>query len=122
MKLDIFHAVKRVSDKIPKRHPLRNDCMGDLSMVFRDPQDRGETRLMDTPAPDVLVRQLDIFLQKWDKVEYKGWRVLSPSAVKEAQNLKQHMLKGCLTGIKPGRGTNRNEALHKKLNRIVTSS
>ena len=32
------------------------------------------------------------------------------------------MLKGCLTGIKPGRGTNRNEALHKKLNKIVTSS
>ena len=32
------------------------------------------------------------------------------------------MLKGCLSGIKPGRGTNRNEALHKKLNKIVTSS
>ena len=122
VKLDIFHAVKRIGDKISKRHPLRNDCMKELSLVFRDPHDGGQTRLMETPTPSVLVRQLDAFLKKWEIVQYKGWRVLSPSAVKEAQNLKHHMLKGCLTGIKPGRGTNRNEALHKKLNRIVTSS
>ena len=32
MKLDIFHAVKRISDKIPKIHPLRNDCVKDLSI------------------------------------------------------------------------------------------
>ena len=32
--LDIFHAVKRVSDKIPKRHPLRQECMRDWQMVF----------------------------------------------------------------------------------------
>ena len=96
--------------------------MKDLSMVFRDPLDRGEVRLMTTPTPSILVGQLDYFLQKWGKVEYKGWKILSPSAVTEAQNLKQHMLKGCLTGIKPGRGTNRNKALHKKLNKIVASA
>ena len=32
------------------------------------------------------------------------------------------MLNGCLSGIKPGRGTNRNEALHKELNKIISSS
>lgn len=31
------------------------------------------------------------------------------------------MEKGCLSGVKPGRGTNRNEALHKQLNKIVSS-
>ena len=122
VKLDIFHAVKRISDKIPKRHPLRNDCVKYLSMVFRDPQDRGDSRLMETPDPNVLVAQLDVFLQKWETVQYKSWSVLSPSAIKEAHNVKQHILKGFLSGIKPGRGTNRNEALHKKLNKIVTSS
>ena len=71
MKLDIFHAVKRISDKIPKRHPLRNDCMRDLSMVFRDPQDSGESRLMDTPAPSVLIGQLDKFLQSGIKQSIK---------------------------------------------------
>ena len=85
VKLDLFHAVKRISDKIPKRYPLRNDCMRELSTVFRDPQDRGESRLMDTPGPSILIGQLNRFLQKWDKVEYKGWRVLSPLAIKEAR-------------------------------------
>ena len=34
------------------------------------------------------------------------------------------MERGCLSGIKPGRGTNRNEALHEQLHRIriVSSS
>ena len=85
VRLDVFHAVKRISDKIPKRHPLRHDCMKDLSVVFRDPADRGESRLMDTPSPPILVAQLEIFLRKWEKVEYNGWRVLSPTAIKEAQ-------------------------------------
>ena len=29
-------------------------------------------------------------------------------------------MKGCLSGIRPGRGTNRNENLHKNLNRIMS--
>ena len=90
VKLDMFHAVKRISDKIPKRHPLRNECMKDLSMVFRDPLDRGEIRHMNTPAPSILVDQLETFLKKWDNVTYKGWKILSPSAIHEAQNLNQH--------------------------------
>ena len=49
--LDIFHAVKRVGDKIPKRHELRTACMEDLQMVFRNPSDRGTDRTMTTPAP-----------------------------------------------------------------------
>ena len=120
--LDVFHAVKQISDKIPKRHPLRHECMKDLSVVFRDPGDRGDSRLLETPSPATLAAQLEQFLQKWEKAEYSGWKVLSPSAMKEAQNLKKHMLNGCLSGIKPGRGTNRNEALHKELNKIVSSS
>ena len=48
--------------------------------------------------------------------------MLSSAAMKEAENLKKHMLNGCLSGIKPGRGTNRNEALHKELNKIISSS
>ena len=63
VRLDVFHAVKRISDKIPKRHPLRLDCMKDLSLVFRDPLDRGESRMMNTPSPSILVEQLQRFLQ-----------------------------------------------------------
>lgn len=49
--LDIFHAVKRIGEKIPKRHQLRSSCMEELRMVFRDPGDRGTERKKATPAP-----------------------------------------------------------------------
>ena len=51
VKLDIFHAVKRVSDKIPKKHSLRVPCIEDLRTVFRDPTDKGPTRKKATPEP-----------------------------------------------------------------------
>ncbi len=31
-------------------------------------------------------------------------------------NIKKHIAQGCLSGIPPGIGTNRNEALHRHLN------
>ena len=36
--------------------------------------------------------------------------------------LMKHIDKGCLSGIQPGRGTNRNEHLHKQLNNILSNS
>jgi hypothetical protein len=122
VQLDVFHAVKRVSDKIPKRHPLRHECMKEFSMVFRHATDKGAERTKATPEPTVLVTQLNNFVMKWKNVEYNGWSVLSSTAIKETDNLRKHMERGCLSGIKPGRGTNKNEALHKQLNRIVSSS
>ena len=113
VRLDIFHAVNRVSDKIPKRHPLLHECMNEFSMVFRDATDKGIEGTKATPEPTTLVSQLDIFVTKWKNVEYNGWSVLSSVAIKETDNLRKHMERGCLSGIRPGRGTNRNEALHK---------
>ena len=52
--LDIFHAVKRIGEKIPKRHELRSVCMEELRMVFRDPSDRGIERNKATPAPGLV--------------------------------------------------------------------
>ena len=120
--LDIFHAVKRVAEKIPKRHPLRAECMQDLRMVFRDPADRGKERHMETPSPGVLQNNMDIFLQRWKNAEYDGKKVLKATALKQIANIQVHMKKGCLSGIKPGRGTNRNENLHKNLNSIMSAS
>ena len=57
--LDLFHAVKRISDKIPKRHKLRSECMNHLRMVFRDPVDQGPERKIDTPDPHVLAQQMN---------------------------------------------------------------
>lgn len=120
--LDIFHAVKRVSDKIPKRHPLRRECMRDWQVVFRDPSDLGEKRHCPTPSPLIMEKNLDKFVERWKDAEHDGQKVLNAAALKEVDNIRVHMKKGCLSGIQPGRGTNRNENLHKDLNNIMSSS
>ena len=117
--LDLFHAVKRVSDKIPKRHPLRRECIEDLRMVFRDPTDQGVKRTKETPSPDVLIKNIRRFEARWKSAQSAGKMILNNAAIK---NLEVHMQLGCLSGIKPGRGTNRNEALHRKLNHIMCAS
>ena len=122
VKLDIFHAVKRISDKIPKRHRLRRECMSHWSLVFRDRTDHGEKRSKATPSPAILETSLDEFLQRWKDAKYDDKHVLNEAALHEISNIRKHMKKGCLSGIKPGRGTNRNESLHKDLNNIMSSS
>lgn len=84
--VDIFHAVKRVSDKIPNRHPLQCGCLRDWQMVFQDPSDLGEK---------LLENNLDKFLQWWKDAECDGKKVLNGAV---------HMRKGCLSGIQPGEG------------------
>ena len=89
--LDIFHAVKRVGEKIPKRHTLRSECMHDLRMVFRDPTDQGTVRLKTTPEPSVLIKSLESFVKKWKDAACNGKKVLSEAAMKETENIKIHM-------------------------------
>ena len=120
--LDLFHAVKRISDKIPKRHPLRKECVEDLRMVFRDPTDQGSKRTKETPSAAILIKNIRNFEDRWKSTQSAGKMVLNQAAIKEIRNLEVHMNKGCLSGIKPGRGTNRNEALHRRLNHIMCAS
>ena len=120
--LDIFHAVQRVSAKIPKKHPYRQECMRDLRLVFRDPTDQGPVRTKVTPPPLILEQQLLHFQQKWKDVSYNDKCILPPIAIKEIQCLLVHVRKGCISGILPGRGTNRNERLHKDINTHMRNS
>ena len=120
--LDLFHAIKRVGDKIPKRHPFRSECMADLRMVFRDPSDRGPQRQKPTPSSTTLLANMETFVWKWRSVQSNDKLVLNQAAIRETENLKKHTEKGCLSGIGPGRGTNRNERLHRQLNTIMSSS
>ena len=120
--LDIFHAVQRISTKIPKRHLYRHECLKSLTLVFRDPCDQGSVRTKITPPPDVLRRQMCKFQEMWEDMEYNGKKILPPVAVKEIHCLLVHIDRGCLSGIHPGRGTNRNERLHKDINSHMKNS
>ena len=61
-------------------------------------------------------------MKRWKDAECQKSKVLTQSALKEIDNLRITIQKGCISGIKPGRGTNRNEELHKDLNKIFSSS
>ena len=117
--LDLFHAVQRISSKLSKRHSFHGPCLHDLSMVFRDPSDQGLVRTMVTPSPHVLIENLKKFTKKWKDIHYCGQLVLTPNVVKELNAIQKHMERGCLSGIKVGRGTNRNERLHRHLNCVL---
>ena len=67
--LDIFHAVKRFGEKIPKRHPLRRECLREWQVVFRDLSDCGEKRHLTTPSPSVMESNLDSFIVQWKDSE-----------------------------------------------------
>ena len=129
IKLDPFHAIQRVIRKIPKRKgctetimQLRRKMILSLRQLFRDPKDRGEQRTMDTPSPDVILENIEMFMRQWSTVEIDSIPLLSSSAIKEINNLKHHVIKGCLSGIPPSGGTNRNEAIHKSLNKSLKRS
>ena len=129
IKLDPFHAIQRVLKKIPKKKgctetvtQLQRKMILSLRQLFRDTKDRGEQRTMDTPSPEVFLENIEIFMRQWSKAEIDSIPLLSSSAVKEINNLKHHVIKGCLSGIPPSGGTNRNEAIHKSLNKSLKRS
>ena len=101
--LDIFHAIQRISTKIPKRHPYRHECMKALRLVFRDPSDQGIQRTKMTPVPNILYQQMVHFQRTWENVMSDGKKILPPLALKEIRCLLVHIRRGCLSGgILPG--------------------
>jgi hypothetical protein len=66
---------------------------------------------------------MDKFEKKWKEVKYStGEAVLNTNAMKEIENINVHVRKGCLSGIPPGCGTNRNERLNRHLNQFLLNN
>ena len=116
MKLDISHAVQRLTRVLPKRHMLYSQILKDVTLLFRDPNDIGQVRTLPTPAPDILLHKLDMFITKWKEAEVRGSYILNDKVQKELLALKGHINKGCLSNIPHQAGTNRNENLHRFIN------
>ena len=110
IKLDLFHAIQRITKKVSKRSHIFAELCKDYSLVFRDQRDQTIERKLPTPAPEEILRNLNNFITKW--ASYKnssGARVISKSIEKELKNIECHVRKGCLSHIPPGCGTTRNE-------------
>lgn len=117
VKLDIFHAVQRITRTLPKFHVLFQQCCSELRSVFRKDGDIGETRKFDTPSPDVMEKKLDLFTSKW-----KNAQIFRPDTSIAIKNIKKHIIAGCLSNIPPGGGTNRNERFHRHIKSFFNRS
>ena len=115
IKLDLFHALKRILDQIPRKgvtadlRGVRQAMIKNLRLCFRDDNDFGHSRKRSTPPPDKMEKNLQDFLRKWSTELVNDLRVLPDKAVAEINKVMKHVRLGCLSGIPPGVGTNRNE-------------
>ena len=121
IKLDLFHAIKRILEKIPRKEvtselrEVSQVMIKDLRLCFRDEKDIGLTRKKLTPPSDKMEKNLQDFLKKWSSELLDDMKVLPDKAVTEISKVVKHVKLGCLSGIPPGIGTNRNENIHKRL-------
>ena len=60
------------------------------------------------------------FLKTWKNISHGNQAVLTVAAMKEIENLKKHVTKGCLSYIPVGCGSERNENLHKCLQQAAS--
>ena len=129
IKLDTFHAIQRVVSKIPKKKgcsetlkQLRRNMIDSFKLITRDSPDKGKERTMPIPSPEVILNNIQSFMNQWSTVVHDSVPLLPSSAIRELEKLKEHVLKGCLSDIPPSGGTHGNEALYKTLNKSLKRS
>ena len=122
IKLDLFHAVQRFVKTLSKRNPYHRAVSRDYGLIFRDPKDHGERRTMPTPEPSVILHNLDQFLSKWKDFTHEGKQIITAKGEKAIKNIKNHILKGCLSNIPVGCCTSVQERLHREMKKILTSN
>ena len=97
VKLDVFHAVQRVSRAMSKKHLLFYACIHDFRMVFRDPSDICKKRTMNTPDEVKMMNNMDNFMVKWQNAEHDGRKILTEKVSKQLELLRKHIQQGCLS-------------------------
>ena len=98
VKLDIYHAIARLTKHIPKKHPFHFDAVRDLGLVFREENDFDFKRQQKTLHPKKINENLTKFLEKWKPVNFKGWFLINKKVGKEFEKLGNHVTNGCLSG------------------------
>ena len=67
--------------------------------------------------------KMNMFVDKWkNTTDCYGISVFTPQTIESIENLKRHVLGGCISDIPPGGGTNRNERFHHHINSIFCRS
>lgn len=66
VKLDLFHATQRVIKTFPKGSEWSKQISTEFGLVFRADGDCGATRCLTTPASDIIEKNLDNFIKRWE--------------------------------------------------------
>ncbi len=111
VKLDVFHACQRVIVTLDDNN-IKSQFGKEFGLIFRNDGDVDEERQQVTPTPEIIIGNLEQFLDRWQGK-------LSARTIKAIDDLKKHINAGCLSGILPGEGTERNERLHRHLRRSL---
>ena len=77
-----------------------------------------KSRKIQRKNKEKMGKNLNSFIERWSNVPYSPLR---EATFIEIENLPKHIQKGCLSEILPGCGTERNEGLHRLLNRSMIS-
>ena len=123
VKLDLFHAVQRITRTLSRKHALARQCIEELRLVFRSKGDSGKERLSQTPSVPIISENFDAFAAKWKNVaDDGGVKLFSTDTTKAVQNLKRHVSAGCLSNIPKGGGTAKNERFHQHVHSFFQRS
>ena len=97
---------------IPKGDSFGTKFSKELSLIFRQDGDLGDERQMLTACPMEIEANLERLLFVWTKN-------LNKDTLREIEQLRKHIRKGCLSDIPAGCGTEKDERLHRHLNRSL---
>lgn len=129
VKLDPFHAMQRVIKKIPKKERMywngNTTSKADDTLLEKNLPWTCWSRRTKNNGYSFTRNHFEKYWQFHESVktvEFNSIPLLPSSAVHEIEKLKGHVTKGCLCGIPPSGGTDRNEALHRTLNKSLKQS
>ena len=112
IRLDLFHACSRIVQTISKKDSYGKQFSSELSLILRRNGDLGTERTTSTPGSDEIEANLERLLFSWKDR-------LPKETLHQLECLRKHIQKGCLSDIPPGCGTEKNERLHRHINRSL---
>ena len=112
IRLDLFHACSRIVQTISKKDSYGKQFSSELSLILRRNGDLGTERTTSTPGSDEIEANLERLLFSWKDR-------LPKETLHQLECLRKHIQKGCLSDIPPGCGTQKNERLHRHINRSL---
>ena len=100
VKLNLFHAVKRVASAASKKkHPFYYSFLQDFRLVFREQDDAGPQRKQPTSPPQVVMANMEVVLDKWKHKCMLMNPIITNAVQRELDQLKEHIQRGCLSNI-----------------------